>query len=393
MVRKVAIIIERADAARGGAERSIFEVAEALSALGVQVDVLAAKGVAGPNVQLLCEHIPGKRVSLAAFAQALKEHLARADYDIVHSVLPFEFVDFYQPRGGTYAESMCRNVVTYRSPIARFYKTITACANRRRAELLAAERKLCRGAQGPKIAALSRYVAAQFQEHYATDPARIVLTLNGVKLDPPVDAAVVSKLRGQLLDGLGVAEDAGPVLFLFAAHNFRLKGLDRLIEALRMVHEAPTERPAHVIVVGAGTGRSRHLARRLGVDQHLLFLGAVKDLRNILALSDVGILPTYCDASSRFILEALAAGKPVITTRFNGATDHFIDGRHGKVVDAPDDIPALAEAIRHFTSTANLDAAARAIRQDDLARRISIERVARDLLGVYDAVLERKGRR
>ena len=391
MVRKVAIIIERADAALGGAERSMFEVAEALTALGLQVDLLAAKGAAnGPNVHLLCEHVPGRRVSLAVFARALKQHLARTDYDLVHSVLPFEFADLYQPRGGTYAESMLRNVATYRNPLARFCKRITARANRRRAELLSAERKLCQGSRGPMIAALSQYVAAQFQEHYATDPARIVLTLNGVKLGPRVDSSAVSRLRGQILDGLGVAESEKPVLFLFAAHNFRLKGLDRLIEALRIVREHRTERPAHVVVVGTGIPSSQRLARRLGVDKHILFLGATSDLRNVLALSDVGILPTFCDASSRFILEALAAGKPVITTRFNGATDHFIDGRHGKVIDAPDNIRALAEAIRHFTTTANLDAAGRAIRQDDLARWISVERVAKDLLGVYDSILARK---
>ncbi len=393
MVKKVAIIIERADARRGGAERSTFEVAEALSALGLHVDVLAAKGVAGPNVHLLCEHISGKRVRLAVFAQALRQHLAHTSYDIVHSVLPFDFADLYQPRGGTYAESICRNAATYRSPLARFYKRITAGANHRRAKLLAAERKLCQGSQGPTIAALSRYVAAQFQEHYATDPARIVLTLNGVKLAPQMDSAAAGQLRRQFLDGLGVEASVDPVLFLFAAHNFRIKGLGRLLEALRLVRRTRTERPARVIVAGGHTRRGQNLARRLGVEEYVLFLGASRNVRDVLSISDVGILPTYCDACSRFIMEALVAGKPVITTRFNGAADHFTDGRHGRVVDSPDNIPALAEAIRHFTSTANLAAAARAIRQDDLARRISIERVAGDLVGVYDAILTRKERR
>lgn len=48
MVERVAIVIERADAALGGAERSMLEVTQALSALGVQVDLLVAKGVAPP---------------------------------------------------------------------------------------------------------------------------------------------------------------------------------------------------------------------------------------------------------------------------------------------------------------------------------------------------------
>ena len=137
MVRKVAIIVERADIALGGAERSMFEVAEALSALGPQVDLLAAKGqTRSSNVQVLYERVPGKRVSLAAFAEALKRHLARTDYDIVHSVLPFDFADLYQPRGGTYAESLLRNAASYPNAILRCGKRLTAFANRRRAGLL-----------------------------------------------------------------------------------------------------------------------------------------------------------------------------------------------------------------------------------------------------------------
>ena len=395
MVRKVAIIIERADVALGGAERSMFEVAEALSAFGPQVDLLAAKGqTRSSNVQVLCERVPGKRVSLAAFAEALKRHLARTDYDIVHSVLPFDFADLYQPRGGTYAESLLRHAASYPNALLRCGKRLTAFANRRRAGLLHAERELCHGTEGPVIAALSQYVVAQLQEHYATDPARIVLTLNGVKVDKPVDPSAAGRLRTQILSALRVDEADNPALFLFAAHNFRLKGLDRLIRAMQMVSEAAAERPAYLIVVGAGrSGRYQRLAQRLGIEKRILFLGASPDVRSVLSVSDIGILPTFYDPSSRFILEALAAGKPVITTRFNGATDHFTDGRHGKVVDSPEDIPALAEAIRHFTVPAHIERAARAIRDDHLAEKISIQRVAKDLLGVYDGILERKGHR
>jgi glycosyltransferase involved in cell wall biosynthesis len=107
---------------------------------------------------------------------------------------------------------------------------------------------------------------------------------------------------------------------------------------------------------------------------------------------DVGILPTFYDPSSRFILETLAAGKPAITTRYNGAVDHFTDGRHGTVVDEPENIVALAEAIRYFANRANVARAMQAIAQDDLKERISVRRVARELSGLYESILERKGR-
>jgi hypothetical protein len=114
MNRKIAIIIERADIALGGAERSVFEMTTALSGLGLEVDILAAKGRANTkNIHILCQDSPGKRVHHFTFAKALKKHLSENHYDIIHSVLPFDFADIYQPRGGTYAESILHNAVSY----------------------------------------------------------------------------------------------------------------------------------------------------------------------------------------------------------------------------------------------------------------------------------------
>jgi UDP-glucose:(heptosyl)LPS alpha-1,3-glucosyltransferase len=202
-----------------------------------------------------------------------------------------------------------------------------------------------------------------------------------------VDAGEAQALRARITGRMG----RDPALFLFVAHNFRLKGLDRLIRALRMATETPLERPACLAVVGAGNASGyRRLARRLGIEDSVVFLGPLKQVQNAVAAADVGILPTFYDPSSRFILEALAAGKPVVTTRFNGAADHFRDNRHGIVVDSPDNIPALAKAIRHFTVPANIRRASQAIAEDKLIENISIRRVANELLGVYERIQERK---
>jgi len=393
MLQKVAIVIERANVALGGAERSMVEVSQALSEMGLEVTLVAATG--GPeagNLRVLCPDAAGRRVSLSVFHRVLTEHLAQHDYDVVHSVLPFDFADVYQPRGGTYAESVRRNIASYASGAARCYKRVTALANLRRTRLLAAERRLCRRPDGPVIAALSQYVVDQLQEHYATDPPRIALILNGVRTDRPVDATATEKLRARIFTALGCEEKAHPVLFLFAAHNFRLKGLDRLLRALSTVVHNGTEHPACLVVVGAGKiARYQHLSQRLGLEEQIVFLGPVGQIQNVLSVVDVGVLPTFYDPSSRFILETLAAGKPAITTRYNGAVDHFTDGRHGKVIDTPENISALAEAVTYFADRHHIAKAAQAIAQDDLKERISVHRVARDLVRLYESILERKG--
>ena len=72
MTLNVAIVIERANIALGGAERSVFELATALRNLDIRVDVLAAKGqTKTANIHILCPDASGKRTSFAAFSEAL----------------------------------------------------------------------------------------------------------------------------------------------------------------------------------------------------------------------------------------------------------------------------------------------------------------------------------
>jgi len=395
MKKKIALIIERANIALGGAERSVFELAAALSLLDLDVDILAAKGQTdAKNIHILCQNRPGKRTCYHSFAKALKKHLTNNSYDIIHSVLPFPFADVYQPRGGSFAESIVRNAASYQNGFLESYKRITAFANIRRTMLLRAESKLCKDPDGPIIAALSQYVAHQFKRHYSVDDERIAVIPNGIKINKRVDTAKADKLRTQILAQLGLKEADNPVLFLFVANNFRLKGLSVLIKAIQAASHRNTERNSYLIVAGNDrTHKYRRLAKKLNVHKKIIFCGAIRRIQNALAITDVAVLPTFYDPSSRFILEALAADKPVITTRFNGAADLFVNNQHGKVIDTPENIAALAEAIKYFTNTDNIQKASAAIIADNLKEKISISRVAKQLKSLYESILEKKGRK
>jgi glycosyltransferase involved in cell wall biosynthesis len=56
-------------------------------------------------------------------------------------------------------------------------------------------------------------------------------------------------------------------------------------------------------------------------------------------------LPTYNDPCSRTILEALSLGLPCITTAYDGSSECIRDGDHGFVIDSPDSVDALANAL------------------------------------------------
>jgi UDP-glucose:(heptosyl)LPS alpha-1,3-glucosyltransferase len=385
---KIALIIERMDIALGGAERSVFELAAALSALGLVVDILAAKGQTNTkNIHILCQNTPGRRTCYFTFAKALKKYLTENNYDIIHSILPFDFTDVYQPRAGCFAESILRNAASYQNKFIEFYKRVTAFANLRRTILLRAERKLCKGSNGPVIAALSKYISEQFKKHYDIDDDRIVIIPNGIKINKQIDAGRADRLRSQILAQLGLKEADNPIFFLFAANNFRLKGLACLIKAMQLVSSNIAERKAYLIVAGNGrTHKYCRLAKKLNIHKEIVFLGPISTIQNALSIIDVAVLPTFYDPSSRFILEAIVAGKPVITTKFNGATDLFVNDRHGKVIDCAENVPALAQAISFFTDTNNIRKASQAIVEDNLKEKISISRVAEQLILLYESI-------
>jgi UDP-glucose:(heptosyl)LPS alpha-1,3-glucosyltransferase len=388
---KLAIITERANITLGGAERSVFELAARMALLGVDVKILAATGSAqSRRVRVLCGN-DKKRVGLQNFKESLLKHFEENHYDIIHSTLPFDFADVYQPRGGSYAEAAIRNAASYGQGFLRTFKLLTSFANFKRAALARAEKKLCKKENGPVVAALSQYVAAQFKKHYNLPDERICIIPNGIRLPAQEETDKTDKLQAQILAKLNIKKAEMGVFFLFAAHNFRLKGLANLIKALAVLKSKITKRPAYLIVVGRGRVRKyQRLAERLNAIDRILFFGAAGSIRSLLAAVDAAVLPTYYDPSSRFILEALAAGKPVITTKYNGAIDLFTAERHGKVFDSPDDIDSLAEAMRYFCSSNRLAAAKKTIEEDNIKSKVSIETHCKKLLALYDTIIKNK---
>jgi UDP-glucose:(heptosyl)LPS alpha-1,3-glucosyltransferase len=389
---KIAIINERADTSLGGAERSSFELTEALQQTGADSHLIAAIGrpSAADNIHILWPDRT-ERVNFASFRNALIEHLQKNHYDIIHSFLPFDFVDIYQPRGGSYPEAIIRNAASYQNKFVALLKMLSACANFRRTILQQAEKKLCQKNNGPIIAALSNYVAEQFKKYYNLDSQRIAVIPNGIKISKALDAAVIAKTRSQILGKFQDYKADKATLFLFVANNFRLKGLRPLIKSISSAIRKKSDNQIFLIVAGSDNpDKFKALTSKIGIEKQIQFVNYVPDINNLIEIADVAILPTFYDPSSRFILEAIAAGKPVITTKYNGASELLTNNRHCIIIDEPGDIEALADAIIYFTDKDNLRKASQTIAADNLKDKVSINRAARQLISLYETILDRK---
>lgn len=141
-----------------------------------------------------------------------------------------------------------------------------------------------------------------------------------------------------------------------------------------LVQAAPTilaRFPAtHFVFAGnpAGMAELEQQIRAAGLASHFSLLGFRSDVVNLLQSSDVFVLPSLAEGFSLAIVEALAAGLPVVATRVGGAAEAIVEGRNGFLVP-PGDADALGEAVLRVLS---LEASAR-----DEMRRAALESAQR----------------
>jgi len=387
---KIALVIERFNVALGGAERSVYEIAEQLKKMGAEVTILASVAPANADgVLSLCGDNPDKRVSFKAYRAALEAHLRTADYDIVHSTLPMMSADVYQPMGGSYIETYLRNAASYPNPWVSAFKRSTYFLNAKRMQYLHAEQDVCQHSKAV-IAALSNYVRDQYKRHFNLPDDRIAMTPNGVSTEMAIDPDQSQKHYQQIAAKLGLQKN-NTTLLLFGANNFRLKGLYDLLVALSQFKQRNSSHRLALIVAGSGKqDKYRKLARKLNIENDIFFTGYTMTLQNYLFLCDAAVLPSYYDPCSRFILEGLALGKPVITTRYNGASEYYQNARHGIILDEPSNIEQFVEGLETVSQPQNRLKMARAIHQDALLKSLSIETHCMALMNLYQTIYERK---
>lgn len=147
---------------------------------------------------------------------------------------------------------------------------------------------------------------------------------------------------------LGVRSDA--ILGVVVARLEPRKGHATLMRALARLPADVRDRLA-IVVEGSGPEESpiRQLVQGLGIDDIVTLVGCERNIYNLLAASDLVILPSlgYEDFPN-VILEAMALGKPVIGTRVGGVAEQIADGVTGSIVPPGDEV-ALADAIRCMT--------------------------------------------
>jgi glycosyltransferase involved in cell wall biosynthesis len=209
-------------------------------------------------------------------------------------------------------------------------------------------------------------------------PAEKLSTIcNGVELERFKEA--LPTLRGEIAG-------TGQTLVGFVGRLVPDKGGAILLRAAQQVLAV---RPETIFVfVGEGPARAEWegLAARLGIAGKVIFAGARDDMPGVYASFDLVALPSIAESMPMCLLEAMAAGKPLIATRVGDVPRLIVSEQSGMMVE-PGDVNGLANAILRVLKDRALASRLGANGRAHVAESFSAEVMARSYLSQYEQVL------
>ncbi|MGH7213214.1 MAG: glycosyltransferase family 4 protein [Tepidisphaeraceae bacterium] len=381
----MALVILHADPSRGGAEGYTVDLAHALARRGLEPTLIAATfGAAARGLTQIKVGDAGltRRARYRAFVESVDRHLAEARYDVVHAIAPVRRCDLYHPQAGLAAEAIARGHLKY-DGIRRPLDRLATRLNPKRQFVGAVERELLTGPRPARLLCVSAMVRQTARDHYALPEERMTVLFNAIdpaRFDPDLRPDAGRKVR----ERFGIAQDK--VVALIVAQDFKRKGVRPAIEAVARLGDERVE----LLVVGKpDPAPYKALVESLGVSQQVIFAGPTADAYAFYRAADLFVLPTHHDPCSLVVLEALAMGVPVITTRANGAHEIMSEGVHGYVLDDAADVAGLRDRLGRMLDEAHRKACAAACLE--LRPKLSRERHLDQLVSIYENVAREKG--
>lgn len=361
----------------GGLFRHVVDLARGQHRLGHKVGIIADAATGSPSADRVLDEL---RQELAGGVTriAMSRHIGAGDIHAVRHVtqrateIGAQVVHGHGAKGGAYARLATAPAGAIRvytphggslhysrtTPVGFLYLTLESVL-RRRTDLFLFE---------------SAYGREAFTQKVGAPTGLVQVAHNGV-----------SEAEFEPVELSGDACDV-----LFIGELRMLKGVDVLLEALALIR-ARTGKAPTAVIVGAGPDANafKAQAEALGLADSTLFPGALP-ARQAFALGRVMTVPSRAESLPYIVLEAAAAGLPLVTTKVGGIGEIF--GDHADRLIPPGDVPALAGAIQ-----STLDDPFAASRQAlELRKRIrqhfSIETMVNTITIAYSLALSRKAK-
>lgn len=212
-------------------------------------------------------------------------------------------------------------------------------------------------------------------------PRKLALIFNGIEPSPPLPRGDARALLGERI---GKPITMETVLIGSVAELTRNKGISVLLDAAAMLATENPGRPWRIVVIGEGEERARlqETIAQAGLAESVSLAGFMPDAGRIVSACDIFALSSLKEGLPYAVMEAMAAGVSVVSSRVGGIPDLVRDGKTGILVPAGD-APALAKALARLiahpgTRRVLADTARQRVRND-----FTIAEMLRQTVGLY----------
>ncbi|HEY5040667.1 MAG TPA: glycosyltransferase family 4 protein [Verrucomicrobiae bacterium] len=306
-------LIRRQFSATGGAELYLQRLLAALAGRGHELHLFAETWSGFPaGTKLHPLKISGSRTTRPLrFAEAVQKQLAGESFDCVFSLERTLKQDVYRAGDGVHRVWLQR-----RRQFAPAWKKPLVGAGAFHKNMLALERKTFDLKNTSRVIVNSEMVRREILENFSFPAERIHLVRNGV------DVARFQKGdRAATRAKLGVAENA--FLLLFVGSGWERKGLKFVLGAFALLRKKFPQLKLAVI------GKDR---APTSIPAGAMFPATTGNLEHFYAAADLFVFPPIYEPSANVVIEALAAGLPVVTSINNGAGEVILENITGNVV-------------------------------------------------------------
>lgn len=214
-------------------------------------------------------------------------------------------------------------------------------------------------------------------------PDKVVTIYNGVDVSPFAVSA-----RQAMRRELGIKQDTFLLGVIGRLH--RQKGHVYLFWALHQVRRQFAD--VRLLVVGDGRLHDELVAQaqQEGVADIISFTGARTDVPEILSALDLFVLPSLWEGLPNVVLEAMAAGLPVVATAVGGTPELIIEGQTGLLV-TPQDVDSLARAIAQMLENPALARQMGEAGRQHVQTHFTVGQMAGKMEQLYETLLRMKG--
>lgn len=329
----------------GGLQRSFLETARLCRARGHEVSAFTMEWAGEKPTDFPINLIKSSGLSnhkrALRFAQRILPVLSRNNFDLVVGFNKMPGLDLYYAGDPCYVERISRKYPHWKAALLRLtprYKSFRWL-----------ESQVFSPLRATKILLLSEEEEQSYRQHYGTQPERFTILPPGISQDPASPNRLNGASNQNIREQLGIKNNQLVILLVGSA--FQTKGLDRAIKAYSSLPYS-LKHSSHLIAVGdIRIASFKKLARRLNIEDRVIFLPPIASVLELMQASDLLIHPSVCDSGGGVLLEAMTAGLPVLTTETCGYAKYVRQARAGIVIPSPFEQHNLNTALQEMLSS------------------------------------------